>query len=148
MFRPRLVFATLAVGLIGLAGATALRAEVVEAHNIIYVGATGVDDVVQIYVDDVEVGSCSWSTAAADCNVRVKVDLGQNTTAKVRFKLTNMVYNGPCFPGPCGKYTGTFFVDNAKGEREWSETVRCHASSCSGGNTAGVKYDNTVTWRK
>ena len=148
MARIKLFAAALSLGLIGLATTTALRAEVVEAHNIIVVGASGVDDKVQIYVDDVEVGSCSWATSAADCSVRMQVDLGTKTTAKVRFKLTNYIYNGPCFPGPCGKYSGSFYVENAKGEREWSDSVSCHVKSCSDGNTAGVKYDRTVTWQK
>ncbi len=148
MSRTKIIAAALTIGLAGFAGTTALHAEVLEASNVIVVGATGVDDVVKIYVDGAEVGTCSWATSAADCSVRVKVDLGQKTTAKVRFELTNYIYNGPCFPGPCGKYTGSFYVENAKGEREWTDSVSCHASSCSDGNTAGIKYDRTVTWQK
>ncbi len=106
------------------------------------------DDKVEIFVDDVSVGTCSWATSAADCSVRVRVDLGSKTTAKVRFTLTNYIYNGPCFPGPCGKYSGTFYVEGVNGNKEWTDSVKCHASSCGDGNTAGVKYDRTVTWTR
>jgi hypothetical protein len=148
MSRYRLFISALAIGLLAIAGSSALRAEVKEASNVIYVGASGVDDVVEIFVDDQPVGTCSWATSAADCSVRVRVDLGSKTTAKVRFKLTNLIYNGPCFPGPCGKYTGTFYVDGVTGEREFTDTVSCRAASCADGNTAGVKYDRTVTWTR
>lgn len=148
MYRSRLLASSLVLAVVALAGSSALHAEVKEASNIIYVGASGVDDMVEIFVDDQPVGTCSWSTSAADCSVRVRVDLGSKTSAKVRFKLTNYVYNGPCFPGPCGKYTGTFYVDGVTGEREFTDAVSCRAASCSDGNTAGVKYDRTVTWTK
>lgn len=148
MSRTRLVAAIVAIGIAGLAGTTALRAEVVESGNYIILGATGVDDLVEILVDGEVVASCSWSTNYEDCGVRHRVDLGTRTTARITFRLTNHVYNGPCFPGPCGKYSGSFYVENARGEREWSDSVRCHVRDCPDGNTAGLKYDRTVTWQK
>ncbi len=148
MTRTQALAGLLGLGAVAIVTPSLLQAEVLEASNIIYVGATGVDDKVEIFVDDQLVGSCDWHTSSADCSLRVQVDLGSKTTAKVRFKLTNSVYNGFCVPGPCGKYSGNFYLDSAAGEREWSDSVSCHVATCADGNTAGVKYDKTITWQK
>jgi hypothetical protein len=128
-----------------VADGTAVESKVVDDYII--VGARNVDDRVDIYVGGENVGSCTW-TSNPGCSVRVKIPTKGAAKLKIRFKLTNYVYNGTCILGPCGKYAGDFYVRNSNGETEWSDSVNCHVKSCSGGNSRGVKYDHTVTWER
>jgi hypothetical protein len=151
---PTLLVGATAILLVFAAHGPSASAEVSDSgssetsSNYIYVGARGVDDKAEIWVDGQLMGSCNWATNSANCDFRVKVDMGSKTSADIRFRLTNYKYTGFCL-GTCGKYTADFYVEGSNGVTEWDKSIACAAStSCSGANSDGVKYDHTVKWSK
>jgi hypothetical protein len=116
--------------------------------NYIVVRAEGVDDDVNIWVNDKLVATCSYSTYNSECSVGAKVFLGDATEAKVRFQLKNHVYSH-CINLGCGKCTGHFFIENAKGFIEWQDLFVCDKKAgCARGNDAFICYDREFLWTK
>ncbi len=98
------------------------------------VQASGVDDRVEIYIDESLESTCEWDGSNASCGVKIKNASGRT---KIRIKLINYVYAGPCLLGGCGKYSGDFRI-SLNGDGLWTDSVYVRD------NSPGLKYDTVI----
>ena len=95
--------------------------------------ANNVDDIAEIFIDGRKVAECQWKYH--NCYAGKTLDLqGKH---EIRFRLTNLVYRGPCLFGPCGKFNVDFAVA-VNNKIIWSNSIYVRD------NSEGVKYDKIL----